>query len=342
MKKLLLTLGFAVAALALSAQENEALTLRLEARLDYQQEYLEGSKIGGNSGFMGKYLNLRMDGNLGAGFSYSYRQRLNKMHSSASFFDATDWIHVSYSFKNWSISAGKQVVAIGGYEYDSAPIDLYFCSEFWNNIACYQLGASVAYTTKNGNDKILFQFCQSPFRTNSLNSENKEMFAYNLMSMSSYGFYNSLWSWNAMEYLPGKYIYYFSIGNRFTFDKFSFDLDLMDRALILKDSKRDKQMSLSAMLQINWDPLENLRFFVKATGDYNNYREAGDWCVTPGTSIYRIGGGLEYYPIKDLRLHLNYCYTDGKNGSATGALQARQNIIDLGVTWKMNVLKIKK
>ena len=159
MKKHFLSVLLALMTFSVYAQNNELLTLRIEARLDYMQEYVEGNKINNNSGFKGKYLNIRMDGNLTDNFSYSYRQRLNKPIVNATFFDATDWLTLTYKFKNWSVSAGKQVVAIGGYEYDKAPIDLYFCSEYWNNIACYQMGVSGSYTTTAGKDQILFQFC---------------------------------------------------------------------------------------------------------------------------------------------------------------------------------------
>ncbi len=339
MKKALLIAILALAATALSAQENEMLILSLETRLDYQQEYLAGNKMNDNSGFKGKYLNLRMDGNLGAGFSYSFRHRLNRLNSLESFFNATDWIHFTYSIKNWSISAGKQVVGIGGFEYDSAPIDLYFCSEYWNNIPCYQLGVSGAYTTSSLNDKFMFQFCESPFRRNAANTTNREMFSYNLIWYGSHDFYSSIWSVNMVEYLPGKFINYIALGNKFSFGDFAIDLDIMNRAVSAK-SFLGKDMSFMGKFQ--WSPLESLNIFVKCTHDFNNGDEIGDWCVTPGTSITRIGGGLEYYPIKSLRLHLNYCYTDGINGSAAGALLPKQNIIDAGVTWKMNMLNIKR
>ena len=95
------------------AQDSELLTLRIEARLDYMQEYVDNAKINNNSGFKGKYLNIRLDGNLTDNFSYSYRQRLNKPNVNSTFFDATDWLTLTYKHNNWSISAGKQVVAIG-------------------------------------------------------------------------------------------------------------------------------------------------------------------------------------------------------------------------------------
>jgi hypothetical protein len=57
-----------------------------------------------------------------------------------------------------------------------------------------------------------------------------------------------------------------------------------------------------------------------------------------------LGGGLEFYPIKDskaLRLHLNCCYTYGKTSGMT-VLQDKQTIIDAGITWKMNMLNLKR
>ncbi len=339
MKKAILTAILALSAIGLAAQENEIVNLRIEARLDYMQEYRKDVKINDASGFKGRYLNIRMDGDLGAGFSYSYRQRLNKPHHNASFFDATDWIHVTYTRNNWSASAGKQVVGIGGYEYDAAPIDLYFCSEFWNNIPCYALGVSGAYTTDSGNDKFLLQFCESPFRSNAANAGNREMFAYNAMWYGSHDFFSSMWSVNMLEYLPGRFINYIALGSQFTFGDFQMDLDIMNRAVSAK-SLFGKDMSF--MFNFKWSPLDCLNVFAKMTHDFNSSGEVGDWCVTTGTNITRVGAGLEYFPIKDLRLHLDWCYTDGVNGAAGGALQPRQNILDAGITWRMNLLNIKR
>ena len=60
---------FALLPLAVSAQDSELLTLRVEARVDYMQESVGDFKINDNSGFKGRYLNIRMDGNLFDGFS---------------------------------------------------------------------------------------------------------------------------------------------------------------------------------------------------------------------------------------------------------------------------------
>lgn len=341
MRSFFLAVLLALAAVSVSAQENELVTLRIEARLDYMQEYLSAEKINAGSGFKGRYLNLRMDGNLAEGLSYSYRQRLNKPNADASFFDATDWLTLSYNHSNWGISAGKQVVAIGGYEYDRAPIDLYFCSEYWNNIACYQLGISGSYSTDEGNDRILLQFCESPFRRNALNVSGKEMFAYNLMWYGNHGFFSSMYSVNMMEWMPGKFINYVALGNRFDFGGLSLELDFMNRAVNARDFfGRD----FSLMGELAFRPADRLNLFVRATYDYNNTGDIGDLCVTSGTDILRVGAGVEFYPLKkskNLRLHLNCCYTDGKSPSSA-VLKPRQTIADAGITWTMNMLNIKR
>ena len=341
MRYFLFSVLLALAATTVSAQDSELLTLRIEARLDYMQEYRSAEKINDNSGFKGRYLNIRMDGNLAEGLSYSYRQRLNKPNVNASFFDATDWLTLTYNYRNWGVSAGKQVVAIGGYEYDRAPIDLYFCSEYWNNIPCYQLGVSGAYTTDDGRDKILLQFCQSPFRTNALNVENKEMFAYNLMWYGSHGFFSSMYSVNMIEWLPGRFINYVVLGNRFDFGRFALELDYMNRTV---SARNFFGREFSVMGELSWKPVDRLNVFVRATYDLNNTGETGDLCVATGTDIFRVGGGVEYYPLKDkrnLRLHLNCCYTDGKSPAAA-ALKPHQTIVDAGITWYMNMLNIKR
>ena len=340
MKSYIISVFFAFLSAAAFAQDSGLLTLRVEARLDYMQEYVDDLKINDNSGFKGRYLNIRMDGNLAGGLSYSYRQRLNKPKVNASFFDATDWLTLTYKYRNWSVSAGKQVVAIGGYEYDRAPIDLYFCSEYWNNIACYQMGVSGAYTTSAGNDQILLQVCESPFRRNSVNVNNDDMYAYNLMWYGSHGFFSTMYSVNFMEYLPGKYINYIALGNRFTLGSFALELDFMNRAVSGSEFLTN---DYSVMAELSWRPVDRLNVFVRATYDCNK-NVTGDLCVAPGTSLLRAGAGVEFYPIKNyknFRLHLNCCYTDGE-GPSTTVLRPEQTIADAGLTWYMNMLNIKR
>ena len=96
MKKIICSLCLLVSSLCATAQENNAINLLFETRLDYQREYLDGDAVKANSGFRGKYLNVMLFGTINEHWSYSYRQRLNKAHADQSFFDATDWIHITW------------------------------------------------------------------------------------------------------------------------------------------------------------------------------------------------------------------------------------------------------
>ncbi len=339
MKKLIPVLILMLAFNTLYSQDEKLLNLQAEVRIDYQYENVDGNKVVDNTGFKGKYLNVILNGSISDAFSYSYRQRLNKAHSSQSFFDATDWVYLTYSpTEKLSFSAGKMVVGIGGYEYDRAPIDLYTCSEFWNNIPCYQIGVSAGYAMNGGSDKLMFQVCESPFR----NVYNEDVYAYNLMWYGSHGWFNTIYSLNMIEYQTGKFINYIALGNNFHFGQFNINLDFMNRAtshqqFLFKD--------FSFMGELSYMPLKNLNIFGKVTYDVNKTGRIADFCVLPGTELTMCGAGVEFYPLKEsknLRLHANCFYSWGKNGNDAGTMMDDRTILDVGVKWKINILSIPK
>ena len=335
---IMLIMAITLIATAAKAQNNK-FNLQAETRIDYSGEFLNSDDSNYKAGFNGKYLNIILSGTIGDKFSYAYRQRLNKANADQSFFDATDWIYLTYApSRNWEFSGGKQVVAIGGYEYDRAPIDLYFCSEFWNNIACYQFGVSAAYATNSGNDKILLQVCQSPFRANADN-----MYAYNLMWMGSHKWYQSIWSINLIEHSPKEHIAYVALGNQFSFGNFRLQLDYMlrasNRSALFKD--------YSIMGEATYTIANKVNIFGRLTYDVNSTTGAiNDFCVMPNTELTRFGAGVEYYPLpkndRSIRLHAAYSYTTGHNGNPDGVLLDGQSMFTVGVKWKIDIVKIAK
>lgn len=333
-KHLLLLLGLAFSGLSV-AQEN-LLDLRAEARVDYQREYVDGETVKANSGFKGKYLNIILSGTLNEHFSYAYRQRLNKAHSEQSFFDATDWVYLTYRpNEHWAFSAGKQVVNIGGYEYDRAPISIYFASEYWHHISCYQLGVSATYAFNGGRDKLTAQFCESPFR-----AHGDDMYACNLMWNGSHGPLTTLYSANLMEYLPGKFITYLALGHRLQMGEAALELDFMNRAA---SHQTYFFRDCSVVAELSWQPSHHFNLFGKVSYDVNRTRSEADYCVLPGTELTYVGGGLEYFPIKgskDVRLHAAYAHSFGNN-APQGALQPKQDLLDVGLTWRVDFLSLK-
>lgn len=318
--------------------DENILNLRIETRLDWQGNWQDGNTVKDNTGFEGKYLNLRLDGNITSNLSYSWRQRFNKPHKDASYFDATDWIYLNYNIDNWTFAGGKQVVAIGGWEYDRAPIDLYGCGVFWNNIPCYQIGGSVGYNV-TPSDKLTFQFCQSSFHT----SENRNMYAYNVMWNGSHGCFDAIYSANLIEYAPGRYINYLALGNKFTFDKFTLELDLMNRAsshqtFFFKD--------MSVMGELKFRPADKWAVFAKGTYDVNKSGTDADLTVLNGTELKMVGAGVEFMPFINarhiLRFHATGFYSWGHNANSADLMQSKTFFANVGVTWYMNLLSLKR
>ena len=326
----LMTFGYAQA-----QEQNEIFKLGVEARFDWLNQTLDGNKVDAGSGFKVRYFNLRMDGQISPKFSYSWRQRFNRANSISEFAQNTDWLHLTYKpTENWAISAGKQVLMIGGWEYDRAPIELYFCSEFWNNVNCYQIGASVAYTTNSGNDTILFQACQSPYDTT---LSSVDYYAYNLYWSGSHGCFTALYSLNFMQYAPGKYDKYIALGNQFKFGDATIQLDLMNRGPKGKDLLFD---NFSIMGEFSYMIATQVNVFAKATYDKIGNCSVLASGLVPGTELTRVGGGVEYYPMgnRNVRLHAAYAHTFGVNTNIDGTALNKLGYLTVGLTWKIDIM----
>ena len=319
---------------------NDIFRLGVEARFDYLNEALAGNQIDAASGFKVRYVNLRMDGQILPNFTYSWRQRFSKVNSASDFVNNMDWFHLTYKpIKNLAISAGKQVVMIGGWEYDRAPIDIYFCSEYWNNVNCFQLGASVSYVTDSGNDSITFQVCQSPY-----DAATTDYYAYNLYWAGAHKWYSALHSLNFVQYAPGKYDVYFVLGNQFKFGDATVQLDFMNRGT---SGKEFLFRNFSVMCEASYLIAQRVNVFAKYTFDTAGDGYAPGLFVHPNTQISRVGGGVEYYPFghkgnRDVRLHAAYVYNFGDNTNPLGTALNKGSFFTAGLTWRIDLMKAAK
>lgn len=336
MKKLLLLWTLLLCSLGVFAQEADSnLRIRFDLRFDGVFNTYLNNDTPNETGFEGRYFKLLIDGKIDEKFSYSMRQRLYKDNAfPSSFFGATDWAYLSYQFHpNWNLSAGKQVVLIGGYEYDRAPIDVYFWSEFWNNVNPFQIGASIGYTSPDKRHNITAQVTNSPFFTETLSN----CFAYNLIWYGNMGNFKTIYSYNAIEYKDNHFIHYLALGNQWTQNWFCWELDYMNRA----SAKQDNPFAdFSIISRMNFDINSKTRLFVKGGYDQNKAQKAGtlnaftyDLYVKPGVEYYYYGGGIELYPIerlkKTLRLHA-FVYTNNRDPQPIS--------FNIGIRWQMNVL----
>lgn len=322
-----------------SSETTELLKIDMRARADWQNLWHDSHTDDANSGFEGKFLMMRLDGQIVPGLTYSWRQRFNKSTFDGNFFDSTDWININYAVKGWNFNAGKQVVAIGGWEYDANPVDVFGYSVFTSNVACYQFGVSAAYDI-TPNDNLKLQIGQSIWHTSAM----RNLYSYNLMWSGQHGIFKPLWSVNLTEYAKGRYISYIALGNRFEMGNFTLNLDLMNRAAS-HQAFFFKDASVVGELAFN-TPDRRWRIHGKMSYDANRTNTAADMAVLAGTEMKMAGGGVEFFPLKkkrtSLRLHAACYYAWGKNNNEADMFQDKSTLLSFGVTWDMNLLNLHR
>ncbi|MDD2637021.1 MAG: porin [Bacteroidales bacterium] len=337
MKKFVIAIIFAFLFLPqvlLSQDTFPSVSLKFDTRFDFTGIIPVQDSLSSLSSFDGKYLNIILDGELNQKFSYNYRQRmiLSSKFGYQSFFNATDWLYLNYKINNnFSIAAGKQIVAIGGFEYDYAPIDLYLWSTFWNNVTCYQIGGTVKYRTKDNKHNLGFQVVNSPFATQTL----QNIYAYNLIWYGNFNKFNTIYSLNRIEYEKGHYINYIVLGNKLSISQFSIEIDLMNR---FSERQEDIFADYSVISNFKYNLNNKIIIFVKSGYDQNKAQQANstfiyDRYVEPGTEYFFYGAGLEYFPIKnsqDVRIHVVWASNNNR---------AEYHTFNIGVRWQMNVFK---
>ncbi len=281
-------------------------------------------------GFNGEHFNLNMQGHITENISFRFRQRFHKnIVSGNNIFNATDFLYIDWQIdKHWSLRFGRDEILIGGYEYDYAPIDVYYYSDFCNNLPeCYAFGASVGYNF-NADQKLIFQITNTPFKGGNSNllSCNLAWFGYIAP------WWKTIWSVNESEYADGKFENIIALGNRFEFGDWYIEADYISRYRSSFDKFLFDHFAVIGKLNYNY---KNWNFFAKGGYDADRYPKA----YHPTTYILdfeydytHIGCGAEYFPLKDskdLRLHAVYYYNDNLES---------HNLM-LGATWKLNLLR---
>lgn len=321
------------------------------------QYHMDKSGWNSNYGFHGQYFNFLLGGDIGDHISYFLRQRIIAKPGSVSFFDNTDFLYIQYRFNDqWAIRLGKEALYVGGYEYDAAPIDVYYYTHFWGEIHCFQLGVSASYTDKQKKNKIIFQFANSPhiYYEGSGDEWKKGLFSYNLLWNGNFGVFSTLYSINLMEYERGSFVNYISLGNKLSFNKWSIYVDYMNRASSFRYFFRD----FTVVGRLDWHVSPSVNLFAKAGYDQNFAEDIWveipkDPMMTPGFNYHFYGIGLEFRPLKyqDLRIHAfvansvkyspGFSRTDPETSNTVntpveghGSLQ-----INVGASWTINFMK---
>lgn len=325
--------------------------LSVEGRVDY--DYI--MRTVDKSGLDGKFFNFEMKGSFLQDFTYRIRQRIDMTAGGSK----TDFMIVSYHpTKNWSFTAGRMPLAVGGWEYDLPPIDVYFASLFWNNFACYDIGGQLEYHTNDGNHDIIFQITNSTFNRYDAYDDfirHPGRYTYNLIWYGRMGAFSTSYSINMMEQNKGEYINYIALGNMFDFGKLDFYVDFMNRGFL---NQKDFFLGDFTIIgEFKYAFTDKFTGIVKGGYDRNKHSYIDydatpfptaipyDMVVAPGVEYVFGGLGFEAYPYKgnkNLRLHglfalneLTQNIDDMLNPNSTNlSLQAQ-----VGVTWRINFVK---
>lgn len=327
MKRIVLFFCFLALPAVLSAQQYVD-RLYFDMRASFHQDITDGVY---NSQAIGEHLNFQMLGHITPKIDYRIRQRLNKkVFDERNMFNATDFMYINWqATERWSFLAGKYVVLIGGYEYDAAPIDVYYYSQFCNNIyQAFTFGATASYKFAES-QQLVGQICNSPL---SLGFQN--IYAYNLAWQGQFApWWKTLWSVNFVEDIDKRMVNYVALGNHFVFRDVIFDVDLMNRSGLGQRKYLLSDMSLISKIIWSvgaWNICAKAGYEKNDPDNVDAQGRAYDLVIAPGTEYIYAGCGLEWFPLgrDNLRLHAVYYWDNA----------VRRNNIELGLTWRVDVI----
>lgn len=342
MKKLLTLLFIAFCAMGLNAQEKslyEELS-GVKKKTDKFNLYMNmngsfDAMFNDNSFDYGKFnmrqLRIEAKGNVNEWLSYRWRQRLNRPNNGGDNIDnlptSIDIAGIGVKLGDkFSIFAGKQCAAYGGFEFDANPIEIYEYSDMIEHMNNFMTGINIGYDFMEG-QQLNFQVL------NSLNGDFYSMYGivpnttpsklplvYTLNWNGNFAnIYKTRWSASLMSQAEGKNLYYFALGNELTLGKFNMYLDFMysndaiDRGRIMTDMlgsliSIEDAAYMSIVTKLNYRFADKWNVFIKGMYETASVTEER-LLLAKGKYRTSLGylGGIEYYPMEsNLHFFLTY------------------------------------
>ena len=295
-----------------------------------------------------RQLRIEAKGNVNEWLSYRWRQRLNRPNNGGDNIDnlptSIDIAGIGVKLGDkFSIFAGKQCAAYGGFEFDANPIEIYEYSDMIEYMSNFMTGINIGYDFTD-KQQLNFQVL------NSLNGDFYSMYGEFNPVMGCFGeyieatpsklplvytlnwngnfanVYKTRWSASIMSQAEGKNLYYFALGNELTLGKFNMYFDVMysneaiDRSGIMTeivgevhDHNIFKTSYLSLVTKLNYRFAEKWNVFVKGMYETASVVDHTDPRAYPfiKNGKYRTSlgylGGIEYYPMEsNLHFFLTY------------------------------------
>ena len=336
MKRIALLLTAALFGVAAMAQQTHVDEIGFETRTTFHQQTTDGEY---SSRFQGDYFNLQVWGHLTDNLSFRVRQRLNKKIEDANPFNATDFLWLKWqATEKWSFTAGKHPIMVGGYEVDSAPIDVYYYGAFTNRLyQYYAFGVSATYEPVPG-QAVSVQFIPSP-----ISPVTQDSYSYNLYwNGSILPRWKTIWSYNLVEDELHRHLNWVVLGNQFHLGALTLDVDFIDRfAFGQKNPVSDWSFIVKPILKLgNWNLCSKVGYerndAANVDPDYAEGERGHSYdLVLPAGNDYIYGGaGVEYFPLGNEKLRLHAAYFRDNHDKI--------NNFDIGITWRFTAYKRSK
>lgn len=334
-------------------KQNDWFNLYMNMHGAFDAKFNQDGRNGLSQGaFNMRQLRIEAKGRVNDWLSYRWRQRLNRSNDGNGMVDnlpnSIDLAYIAVQLnEKFTLTAGKQCVAYGGFEFDANPIEIYQYSEIINNMSNFMTGVTLTYDmtpTQQWQLQILDSRNNSQEDTYGAGLEESRLPLVYTLNWNANMFDNAWqtrWSASIMEETHGKYMYYFALGNQFNFsERCNMYVDLMssfeqvDRKGIMTNlfggqanfggHNMYNAMYNSLVAKFNYRIKPKWNVFVKGMLESAGIYKDGD-NVAEGNYRTSLGyvAGVEYYPM-DTNLHFFLTYV-GQNNFFTERAKAIGN-----------------
>ncbi len=251
-----------------------------------------------------------------------------------------DWANLTYTLctenaGSFDITLGKDVMNIGGFEYDAYDFDCHFglSSLLWNYSTVYQWGGKIGYTTPSEMSSFNFQATTSPY--GGMMFKEKQYGAYGIQYRGEYDWYSAIFSANMIQYDDKKYLNVLALGNQFYAGDCTLGVDWLNRARSTKDFFNQEMLLMGSVSynfgdkvelfgKVGWERFKGDGYFIYGDPEYE----------FPDDYIFG-GVGVNWYPLKDsqdLRVHALFTMNNVDETIAFG----------VGVTYNFSITDLFK
>lgn len=356
----------------LANEETKSVDLSLHLRPAYHAQFGGTPMEFEDGGFKFDHIIVDVGGQITPKLSYRYLQRINSVtpiFTKENLPATIDYAYLKYAFNDqFSITAGKQALSIGGFEYNKYPVDVYNYSGLTNFITCYLTGLQTSYSpTKN--QELSFQILNNRLGSweeavgtpqVNLQLEQPSVPLYFSLGWNSSYFNDALQLRYAVNYTSpakNKTLFMISGGQKWQSSQFSIYLDAFYQRseidylggirsyTVSPEYVVENVEYFSILGEANWRFNPKWNILLKCFyNNFSTYKASASMDKGNCLNSWNYQAGIEYYPMKDDNLHI-FLISTFKDYSKSEMLQIVNPCDDfrlsLGFIYRIPVFSIK-